>query len=88
MSIVSRQPTCGRVPPDPAQGLVFKIKPEYQTHRLGFGLIYEQSVIAQVVAQRRGAAHPHAFLLGSGDLVADAFAGNFAFKLGKRQKHV
>ena len=34
------------------------------------------------------AAHPHAFLLRSRDLVADAFAGDLALELGEGEQHV
>src|SRR5580700_115330 len=36
----------------------------------------------------RGAAHPHALFLGGGDLVADAFAGDFPLELGERQEDI
>jgi hypothetical protein len=44
--------------------------------------------VCDVIAERRQTAHPHAFLLGRRDLVADALASEFAFKLGKGQQHV
>src|SRR5215469_3928231 len=74
--------------PDPAQGLAFEIEPKYQTHRLGFDLVYHQLAIAPIVAQRRRASHPHPLLLGGCNLVADALAGHLAFELGKREQHV
>ena len=53
-----------------------------------FLLVDDQLSVLHVVAKRRQAAHPHALLLGSGDLVADAFAGDFPLELGKREQHV
>jgi hypothetical protein len=32
--------------------------------------------------------HPHALFLGRGDLVADAFAGDFPLELGEGQKDI
>ena len=46
-------------------------------------LIDHQLSLFDVIAKRRQTAHPHAFFLGRRDLVADALAGEFAFKLGK-----
>jgi hypothetical protein len=40
-------------------------------------------VILDAIAERWHAAHPHALLLRGGDLVANAFAGDFAFELGE-----
>ena len=53
-----------------------------------FLLVDDQLSVLHVVAKRRQAAHPHALLLGSGDLVADAFAGHFPLELGKGEQHV
>src|SRR5208337_1748195 len=47
----------------------------------GFRFVYHQAPIAPVVAERYRAAHPDAFPLGGGDLVADALAGYLALEL-------
>jgi hypothetical protein len=45
--------------------------------------IDDQLPVLNVVTERRQATHPHALLLGSGDLVADSFAGHFPLELSK-----
>ena len=47
----------------------------------------ERSVL-DPVAERNHSAHPDALLLRRGDLVPDAFAGDFAFELGEGQQDV
>ena len=54
----------------------------------GFGRVHGKLAIGNVVAERRQATHPHAFLLRSGNLVANSLAGHFTLKLGERQEHV
>ena len=44
--------------------------------------------IVDPIAERNHAAHPDALLLGGGDLVPDAFAGDFPLELGERQEDV
>jgi hypothetical protein len=44
--------------------------------------------IVDPIAEQNHAAHPDALLLGGGDLVPNAFAGNFPFELGERQEGV
>ena len=51
-------------------------------------LVDDQLPVLDVIAKRRQAAHPHALLLGCGNLVADALAGQFPLELGKGQQHV
>ena len=41
-----------------------------------------------IVAERRIAAHPDALLLGGGELVPDALAGDLALELGEGQQHI
>src|SRR5208282_6534706 len=43
---------------------------------VGFGRIDDQPPVANVVAERRHASHPHALALGGSDLVSDALAGD------------
>ena len=57
-------------------------------HRRGLGLVDDELAVAHVVAERHGAAHPHALALGGGDLVADALAGDLALELGEGEQHV
>ena len=40
------------------------------------------------ITEWRRSAHPHAFGLRRGDLVADALGGDLALELGERQQHV
>ena len=55
---------------------------------VGLGFIDGDLAVLGVVAQWRHAADPQALALGGGDLVPDAFGGDLAFELGKRQQHV
>ncbi len=55
---------------------------------LGLGLVDDQLSVFHVITERWIAAHPHALLLGGGNLVADPLAGDLALELGKRQQHV
>ncbi len=59
---------------------------------LGLRLIDHEGSGARIrrslVAEGRPAAHPHALLLGSGDLVADAFAGDLSLELGEGEQDV
>src|SRR5204863_2401488 len=73
---------------DPAHAAEFPIKCEDTAYSLGLGGIDDERALARVIAERHVAAHPHAFLLRGGDLVADPFAGDLALELGKRQQHV
>jgi hypothetical protein len=53
------------------------------TYSLGLGLVVDEILVLDVIAERHVAAHPHALLLGRGDLVADALAGDLALELGE-----
>jgi hypothetical protein len=57
-------------------------------NRFGFFAVYEQLVILEIVSKRDHAAHPHAFSLGGGNLVADALAGDLTFKLREGEQNV
>src|SRR5437764_13588457 len=57
-------------------------------HGLGFAGDNDQLAVLYPVAERRHASHPPAFLFRRGNLVADAFAGDLAFELGKGQQHI
>ena len=72
----------------PADRAVREVKPEEAPHGLGLSLVDHQAALAGLVAQRHEAAHPHAFGLGGGDLVADALAGDLALELGEGEQHV
>jgi hypothetical protein len=54
----------------------------------GLIIVNDQLPVLNVVTKRRLTAHPHTLLLGSGDLVADAFPGHFPLELRKREQHV
>src|SRR5208282_4154072 len=47
----------------------------------GFSRINDQPPLANVIAERRHASHPHAFALGGRYFVPNAFAGDFALEL-------
>ena len=58
-------------------------------HRLA--LVHDKSAVraaGRIVPKRDVPAHPHAFSFGRRDLVAYAFAGDFALELRERQQHV
>src|SRR3546814_14019770 len=54
---------------------------EDRADSLGFGFIDDELSVADVIAERHRATHPHALLLGRSDLVANARAGDFALAL-------
>src|SRR6266404_8631406 len=54
----------------------------------GLGFIDGEGAIVSVVADGYPAPHPHSLLLGSGDLVADPLACDFALELRKGQKDI
>jgi hypothetical protein len=45
----------------------------------------DELAVLRLITERRHAAHPHAFLLRGGDLVADALAGHLALELREGQ---
>ena len=51
------------------------------TYQRSFTVVDDELAFDHVVSERRDSAHPHAFGLAGGDLVADAFAGDLAFEL-------
>src|SRR6266481_4236799 len=51
-------------------------------------LVHNQLAVPDLIAKRRPAAHPHPLPAGSRKLVADAFADNLSFELGKGQENV
>ena len=61
---------------------------ENQAHHFDLGRIDDQPPLAQVVAQRHHAAHPHPFALGGGDLVADPLPGHLPLELGEREQDI
>jgi len=73
---------------DPAHAAELAIKGEDTTHGLSLNRVDDERALACVVAERHVAAHPHALLLRSGDLVADPFAGHLALELSKGQQHI
>src|SRR5207302_4405699 len=73
---------------DPAHAAELTIESEDAAHGLGFGRVDDERALARVIAERHIAAHPQAFLLRGGDLVTDAFAGDLALELRKRQQYI
>src|SRR5262245_61665820 len=50
----------------------------------GLGLIADKLAIFHIIPERRHAAHPQAFFLRCGDLVADPFTDHLPLELGER----
>ena len=67
---------------------MFEIKTEQGPNSLRLGLVHHQLLVLDVVAERRQPAHPHSFLLGGRDLVADTLRRDLALELGKGEQHV
>src|SRR3990170_2932068 len=65
-----------------------QVQPEDLANQCGLRLVDDESALVRPVADRRRAAHPHALLLGGGDLVADALARDLALELGEGQQYV
>ena len=61
---------------------------KYHSDGLGLGLIDHQLPVLDVIAYGDTAAHPHAALAGSRELVANAFSDDFPFELGEAQEDV
>jgi hypothetical protein len=57
-------------------------------HGDGVGFIDEQLALMDAVAERHGTTHPHALLLGRGDLVTDALARDLTLELGEAEQYV
>src|ERR1017187_1456551 len=55
-----------------------------------FGMVFDnvQGAILDAIAQRNHAAHPHALLLRSGDLVPNPFSRDLALELREGQEDV
>src|SRR6516165_8460778 len=68
--------------------LEFDVTSEDVSDRLGLRGVDDELAVFDVVAERGLTAHPHALLLGGGDFVTDALAGNLALELSKRQEDV
>ena len=64
------------------------ISAEDAAHQLGFGGIDDQLSLDDVVAEWWHTAHPHAFSLARGNLVADTLAGDLALELREGQQDV
>src|SRR5258708_6781445 len=65
-----------------------RVAPVDVAHALRLGLVHDELPVLHVVAKRRQAPHPHASLLGCGNLVADTLPGDLALELGKGEQHV
>src|SRR4029077_18464211 len=67
----------------PAHAAEVTIESEDTAYRLGLGRVDDEGAVGGVIAERHIAAHPHPLLLGGGDLVTDAFAGDLPLELTK-----
>ena len=68
--------------------LELEIAPEDVDDGPSLVLVDDELAVFDVVAERRHAAHPHALLLGGGDLVADPLADHLPLELGKGQQDI
>src|SRR5215472_7478246 len=59
-----------------------------QLHCAGFCFIDDQAAVADVISERRHAAHPQPLAPGGGDLVPDSFSRDFALELREREQNV
>src|SRR6266550_399346 len=66
----------------------FEVAPENGADQISLGLVDRYPPVLGIVAKRDHASDPQALAFGSGDLVPDAFGGDLALELGKRQQHV
>src|SRR6266550_1368503 len=73
---------------DPAHAAELTIKREDAANSLRLDRVDDERALARVVAERHVAAHPHALLLRGADLVADPFASDLSFELGKGQQDI
>ena len=73
---------------NPLHVLEFQKQVEDRSDGQGLGLVDGKGAVLPVVADGHPASHPHALLLGGGDLVADPLPGDFALELRKGQKDV
>ena len=64
------------------------VAPHDGAHPLGFLGDRYQLAFDHLVAKRHRPAHPQPLLLGGGDLVTDALAGDLALELGKAEQDV
>ena len=76
-------PAALQIAPQEPDGTEFEISLIDVFHRRGFSRIDYQLVIADVVAERNRAAHPHSLALGGGDLVTDPLARYLTLELGE-----
>src|SRR4051812_50190538 len=60
---------------EPAHAAELQVESKDAAHRLGLGQIDDQLALMHVVAERRGAAPPHSFLLWGGGLFPEGPAG-------------
>ena len=75
-------------PQTPHERAEIEVALENKAHCRRLGLVDQQLAILDAVAERHHSTHPDALLLGGGDLVPDALAGDLALELGERQQHV
>src|ERR1700733_8118578 len=74
--------------PERPNAATLKARAEDLLNLLGFHWIDDQLAILQMVPKGYASSHPHAFALGSRDLVPDPFSSNLPLKLRERQQHV
>src|SRR5208337_2243189 len=73
---------------EPHDAADLEIAPKEIAHEDGMLFDDMERPIIDPIAERNHAAHPDALLLRGGDLVPNAFAGDFPLELGERQEDV
>src|SRR2546423_736771 len=66
----------------------FEIKNKNVADQVGFRVVRGQLACLKLVSQRYRTAHPHSFLLRSGDFVPDAFSRDFPFELCEGKQNI
>ncbi len=87
-SALALYPAVGNLVPQGVNRLERKVTPVDLDNDASLGVVDDELAVFHVITQWRHAAHPHALFLGGGDLVADAFAGDFPLELGEGQKDI
>jgi len=87
-SALALDPDVGKLVPQRVNRLEREIAAVDLDNDAGLGVVDDELAAFHIITQWRHAAHPHALFLGRGDLVANAFAGDFPLELGEGQKDI
>src|ERR1700756_5758210 len=81
-------PSLAKVGHQQVQAAKLRIPPKDGPNPLSLLFNHDDLAVLGLVSERGYAPDPKPLALGSGDLVADAFGGDFPLKLGKRQQDI